>query len=465
MKNGATEAHLKRAAALQAAGRFSDAAFYLLMASGDSVQNVTVQLRQCQIQSTYSATLSKWPQLRVKYVDDTVGAVVVTTAAIAKGSLIFYESPILSVPTLEASGAQCDYCISRVLRAEDAALPQTLVRHARHWPSDGNRVRCTCGTIFCSEECRLAATALYHTVECPIVADIRRLREWCRANRFSDEEDHGDAVLLVLRIYTSILCQYQTTDHTLEECLQPYAQLVFPKYDDAVVRFFQPLVTQLRRLLLPEKAAVMDPSLRSLFDADTFAAFLGKVVCNSTQVYASPFHQFVQNLTAASLPLKERQAVLETVTDELALRMDALRSSGTALFNLHHFLNHSCLPNAQVVCNFGRESNNHSIAVVALRSLQPGEEIRISYLTKEQMAWPARAANLARFWHFVCNCPLCTHDRSKNEAPKGTAKSQALHTQRDFRTSVSCATNYSTTVARSHFPRVLTPLAMAESMP
>lgn len=59
----------------------------------------------------------------------------------------------------------------------------------------------------------------------------------------------------------------------------------------------------------------------------------------------------------------------------LVVGIDFLDNEGSALFQEHSSINHSCFPNAASVFN-----GNHILKLVAVRIIEPGDEINISYI-------------------------------------------------------------------------------------
>lgn len=55
--------------------------------------------------------------------------------------------------------------------------------------------------------------------------------------------------------------------------------------------------------------------------------------------------------------------------------VDFLDNEGSALFQEHSSINHSCFPNAASVFDA-----NHVLKLVAIRTIEPGDEINTSYI-------------------------------------------------------------------------------------
>eukprot|EP01009_Symbiontida_sp_KSa7_P007484 NODE_4356_length_350_cov_350.033223_g3755_i0.p1 GENE.NODE_4356_length_350_cov_350.033223_g3755_i0~~NODE_4356_length_350_cov_350.033223_g3755_i0.p1 ORF type:complete len:81 (+),score=8.23 NODE_4356_length_350_cov_350.033223_g3755_i0:75-317(+) len=75
-------------------------------------------------------------------------------------------------------------------------------------------------------------------------------------------------------------------------------------------------------------------------------------------------------------------------------------------------MNHSCDPNVQVTYN---HRNDETLVVTALRDLEPGEELFISYID-ESMEVDKRMQQLDEHYKFQCACTKCTAELSEQKA-------------------------------------------------
>lgn len=76
---------------------------------------------------------------------------------------------------------------------------------------------------------------------------------------------------------------------------------------------------------------------------------------------------------------------------------------GQGIYTVGCLFNHSCQPNLQVAyaCH-----NDETLSVTALRDIDAGEELCISYI-EERMSFPKRQEQLYEHYLFECGCPLC----------------------------------------------------------
>jgi len=100
----------------------------------------------------------------------------------------------------------------------------------------------------------------------------------------------------------------------------------------------------------------------------------------------------------ATKPIKRRATVAtyrgRRMTPEQA---DRLEARGSPRWNVARYINHSCRPNAEPV---GR---NGGIVIVALRRIEPGEEITYDY-GKEYLEYFLEEGG--------CRCPHCRRKRA-----------------------------------------------------
>lgn len=82
--------------------------------------------------------------------------------------------------------------------------------------------------------------------------------------------------------------------------------------------------------------------------------------------------------------------------------------SGLAVAPLCAALNHSCLPNVQVEAAWGE--HRMRLTAIALRDIEPGEELRVSYVATSAPVADRQEALAAAGHRFTCGCPRCILD-------------------------------------------------------
>lgn len=156
------------------------------------------------------------------------------------------------------------------------------------------------------------------------------------------------------------------------------------------------------------KEAIFDKECELLFSLEIYGNLIGMFELNNLDlVVASPVEDYF--LYVNELPESEKKKA-EQVTQPLlyALGDDySVCCQGTAFFPLQSCMNHSCLPNAKA---FKREEDRDGQAtIIALRPIQKGEEITISYID-EDLPLEERQASLADYG-FSCRCPKCLEEQ------------------------------------------------------
>ena len=95
------------------------------------------------------------------------------------------------------------------------------------------------------------------------------------------------------------------------------------------------------------------------------------------------------------------EEIAETLQDEYS---EFTHCEATAVYPTHAMINHSCLPNA--ICQFTNlnelDLQDSKIEIVALKEIQKGQEIYISYNNSNEMA----NYNF-EMYRFICECPEC----------------------------------------------------------
>ncbi|GAB4859468.1 Histone-lysine N-methyltransferase atxr2 [Ancistrocladus abbreviatus] len=156
------------------------------------------------------------------------------------------------------------------------------------------------------------------------------------------------------------------------------------------------------------KAAIFDKECAPLFSLDVYGHIIGMFELNNLDlVVASPVEDYF--LYIDDLPQPQKQKEVETITKPA---LDALGDDysiccqGTALFPLQSCMNHSCCPNAKAFKT--EEDRDGQATIIALRPIQAGEEVTISYID-EELPYEERQALLADYG-FRCKCPKCLEE-------------------------------------------------------
>jgi hypothetical protein len=90
--------------------------------------------------------------------------------------------------------------------------------------------------------------------------------------------------------------------------------------------------------------------------------------------------------------------------------------SSEGIFSTHHFLNHSCDPNAMNGIMGDAVVEDARVTVWALRKIAKGEEVEISYIDNS-MPLQMRRTELKNLYLFDCNCERCVREEEFDTPP------------------------------------------------
>lgn len=175
-------------------------------------------------------------------------------------------------------------------------------------------------------------------------------------------------------------------------------KLVSDKYKDQI--------TLLHQLLIE---AVPHDGIEELLSLDAFYSLLALIGTNGQGVGTSPISQWVAKCSDLDLPEDQRNE-LDTFIDKLyddifETSGSFINNEGVAIFSLQSTCNHSCIPNAEPEYLH----NSSRLTLVALKDIQAGEEICISYLEEcdRDRSRHSRQKLLKENYVFICNCEKC----------------------------------------------------------
>lgn len=189
-------------------------------------------------------------------------------------------------------------------------------------------------------------------------------------------------------------------------------KLVGKKYADQILLLHKLLVE-----------AVPHEGVEQFLTLEAFYSLLALIGTNGQGVGTSPISQWVSRSTKLDLPEKEKEE-LDAFIDKLYEDIDAksgsfINNEGVALFLMQSACNHSCIPNAEPTYLY----NNSRLSLVALKDIQAGEEICISYLDEcdRERSRHSRQKLLKENYLFICNCEKCL---SESEQPDCTSEEE-----------------------------------------
>lgn len=167
-----------------------------------------------------------------------------------------------------------------------------------------------------------------------------------------------------------------------------------------------------------------EPCLEPFLAETGFTSLLALIGKNGQGIGTSAFSKWADNcerLVANNPAECER---INRLVESLFNEMDQvsgpfLNNEGSGLYELHSTINHSCQPNGEV--HF--PNNNHTLALKAVETIQPGQEILICYLDECQRdrSRHSRVKYLRENYLFTCQCSKC---QAQIEEPDVTSEEE-----------------------------------------
>lgn len=166
-------------------------------------------------------------------------------------------------------------------------------------------------------------------------------------------------------------------------------------------------VEQLTKIHECMKSIFVEPIYQELLLPENFRALFTLVGRNGQGIGTSSFAAWQKNLEEVEI---DDRASLENDIATLYDKFEEFSGSfldveGSGLYVVQSKLNHSCLPNAEIKF----PHSNHTLVISALKDIEPGEEICISYLSECLLnrSRHTRHKFLRENYLFVCRCELC----------------------------------------------------------
>ncbi|CAI5721159.1 unnamed protein product [Hyaloperonospora brassicae] len=324
------------------------------------------------------------------------------------------------------------------------------------------QVHCSCGVVYCSDNCKLIAYAQHHALLCPHTEERdnamgRFLNHTLVTNEIFQLAAKVVAKILLLFVATQDMEQArQPVDmfcklpwwevitseedledgETLEDYRDKFRYLLTQTYDFFMHGLNENLVHletlgELRGLTADAVVGMCDQVL----NVDFFSRVVGMFEMNNISMEIDhPFHALNEALSEASpeekkdMPpvLARVKAALETFAEKQkdklqecdeeqgsqsgedecnAVNDDFVGVEGTALFSGICTMNHSCDPNCTVL--YTKDGAAH---VFAVQDIAEGDELCISYIDVDQDV-DEREEHL-REYQFICHCTRCEEERA-----------------------------------------------------
>jgi hypothetical protein len=433
LDDSSAEAHVRAGMACVGLKEFASAIEHFDRALALEPSDRTQALKDsATVDAVHSHKTEGWP-VSIKEIEGC-GRGLVTEKRLKASDLIFVDYALCSVRDLRNARQvpSCDNCLRSLAPANDSLFPDALAqRYRAMWPSvengpHGTGIMCSCGQRYCSPICQVQAWDDHHCVEC-IASGSLFQAFWALQKHFEKrvaEPDTEVSVLNCLRLAWRMFSCFVTRKglvHCLEMEDLPGEVQKFYKDFHASEDIAQHHESEVHAACSAFCSGLNDTPNEPLsyHIRATITQLLGRVLGNHQSVSSQPYYEFRDRLEChfgvsysldgvASLPPRDYEAaqVLGTVEDASEKLLTRSTARGIAIFPIQHFMNHSCKPNVFVD---GRHSLTHSIHIIAVEDIAPGEQLFISYLNEEMTA-TERASVFDQQWGFECHCDICDAD-------------------------------------------------------
>lgn len=341
----------------------------------------------------------------------------IASVNIQKDELIFSECALISCQFSwnKAYGySACDFCMSPVETAEEnvrrLAFDETIILPypeldpvARAQESIVSCVECS--TKYCSKECLSAANKLYHKVMCGAFDEINE--KWKKIHY----PPETSTVMLIVRIFAML--KSNSVPNLMEKLNEFSCRSINQDISlchKMLGEKFQDQISDLHRTIL-QVFKDDESTLGKYLSYDGFVALLALIGTNSQGIGSSSFANWVKNVGEIEMKEKNREEI-DNLIDSIYTRFNDtvgsfLNNEGSGLYVMQSKINHSCAPNAEITFPHG----NHNLEIKALRNINSGEEICISYLDECQLerSRHSRQKYLQENYIFLCECEKCTN--------------------------------------------------------
>ncbi|XP_050042653.1 protein-lysine N-trimethyltransferase SMYD5-like isoform X2 [Dermacentor andersoni] len=342
----------------------------------------------------------------------------------AEGEAVLTELPVTSSQLAwnrACKYAACDLCMRPLETAEANAQRLTAKSQLRlpHPDCCATRVQehiaCPgCQAAYCSEACRSKAWQLYHQVICAVSNEPSRpLHNLLEAWKTMHYPPETTTIELAVRIMAAFV---QSEDKVKAlAVLERFALGGTTEEQGSILsRLLGEKWVERLRTLRELTAAIFrgHPCVTSWLTDEGFRSLMAFVAKSGQIIGTSALSVWVNNCNNLDLPDAERvslDAFIDQVYEDIEKESGAfLNNEGVGLFPLQSLCSHSCIPNAE--SSFPH--NNYVLSLVALRDIQPGEEITVSYLDECSLNRSRHSrAKLLRENHLLtCCCKRCCEE-------------------------------------------------------
>ncbi|XP_055387670.1 histone-lysine N-trimethyltransferase SMYD5 isoform X2 [Condylostylus longicornis] len=278
-------------------------------------------------------------------------------------------------------------------------------------------VECTeCQIQYCSEDCRVEAFRKYHMTCClgafkdDDTHPVNILNETWKKMHYPPE---SGTIMLIVRLM-AMFKQSKNKEEFLET-LRSFQSIIVNEEQQICHKMLgTQFETQFKKLYEAFHKAFQSKEFEMFLTKEAFTSLMALIGTNAQGIATSPFGEWVRKVTSLNLSLdiqKEVDDFIDDIYSKLSdFAGDFLNNEGSGLYEIQSKINHSCIPNAQSSFPY----SNDILVLKAIKHIQSGEEICVSYLDECQLmrSRHSRQKILKDNYLFICKCPKCIEQSS-----------------------------------------------------
>jgi len=285
-------------------------------------------------------------------------------------------------------------------------------------------VKCPkCQIDYCSEECRVAAWLSYHETLC-LGADRLNPDHFYNMTMEAWRCIHMPPETTTLNLIFKLVAMIKQSENK-EKIIQALYNFEYSLVDENQNLHHKLLSTNFFNQLENVRLLSFDlfKSHYYVKECEPWFSDLGfkQLFClfgrNSQGVGTSPLSVWVRNVSKLNVSQEQKEKLDELINkvyDDVEEESGAfLNSEGSALYELQSKINHSCSPNCEIIF----KDNSNVLTLRALKNIQQGDEISISYLDECDLCRSrhSRQKLLKGDYLFVCQCEKCLSEADQPE--------------------------------------------------
>eukprot|EP01103_Thecamoeba_quadrilineata_P010358 TRINITY_DN2211_c0_g1_i3.p1 TRINITY_DN2211_c0_g1~~TRINITY_DN2211_c0_g1_i3.p1 ORF type:complete len:368 (+),score=25.99 TRINITY_DN2211_c0_g1_i3:119-1222(+) len=315
---------------------------------------------------------SKHNNFEIKFIDNKKGRGIIANRSFNRGERIFAESPFVCCTKgqIDPHIRTCGYCLKPLFK--DTVPPSEI---------KGDIVCCrqNCSVLYCSTVCRDDAWERYHRGLCTSSFQDEKTRQsLIKFHHYLASHTDNPYLLLTAKIF-AVVQQRLAEGMTVEESLIPIKFMTGFGYWKTL------------KGKVPNLSEVLIQKFKS--DMQFF---------QSSPLYNPKYGYLMTDLsryTSIQMTIWFNAFGFSVVRDGMSIQGSCIAKAAT-------FLNHSCQPNTAWRYNSGMRK----LEFVALRQINKGDEITISYIPDLSLSSDERRSLLEQRFRFFCECPRCLSD-------------------------------------------------------